>query len=150
MVIVPTILYNMTSGIRSEHSIHFPKCPCRKYKTHKTVSRTDASQQRIFPHCSYQGRRHLVTVFCGDTVRWFTAKCSLRWTFPMNMMSNDASSDRPLPTCKTSILVIATIFSFFKANIQRWRPSVATTKEVVRPSAAQPVLWFPLYCFWIR
>ena len=33
-------------------------------------------------------------------------------------MSNHTCSDRPLPICKTSIVVIATIFTLFKANIQ--------------------------------
>ena len=98
---------------------------------------------------SQQGRRHRVTVFCGDTVRWFTAKSILRWTFPMNMMSNHTCSDRPFPTCKTSIVVTATIFTLFKANIQRWRPAAATTKEGQGPSAAPPLLWFPLYWLWI-
>ena len=58
-----------------------------------------------------------------------------------NMMSNQTCSARPLPTCKTSIVVSATIF---KANIQRWRPAAATTKEVTRPSAALPLSWLPL------
>ena len=31
----------------------------------------------------------------------------------------------PLPTCKTSIVVTATIFTLFKANIQRWRTCLA-------------------------
>ena len=62
-------------------------------------------------------------------------------------MSNHTCSDRPLPTCKTSIVVTATIFTLFKANIQRWRPAAAATKEVTRPSAAPPLLWFPL--FWL-
>ena len=38
-------------------------------------------------------------------------------------MSNHTCSDRPLPTCKTSI---ATIFTLFKANTKE------TTKEVAR------------------
>ena len=46
-----------------------------------------------------------------------------------NMMSNHTCSDRPLPTCKTSIVVTATMIILFKANIQRWRPAAATTKE---------------------
>ena len=64
-------------------------------------------------------------------------------------MSNHTCSDRPLPTCKTSIVVTATIFTLYKANIQRWRPAAATTKEVPRPSAAPLLLWFPLYWLWI-
>ena len=35
-----------------------------------------------------------------------------------NMMSNHTCSDRPLSTCKASIVVTATIFSLFKANIR--------------------------------
>ena len=31
-------------------------------------------------------------------------------------MSNHTCSDRPLPTCKTSIVVTATIFTVFKAD----------------------------------
>ena len=33
-----------------------------------------------------------------------------------NMASNRTCSDRPLPTCKTSIVLTATIFTFAKAN----------------------------------
>ena len=101
--------------------------------------------QASFVLLTHQGRRHRVTIFCGDMARWLTANCILRWMFPMNhrmprnMMSNHICSDRPLPTCKTSIVVTATIFIIFKANIQRWRPS-----------AAPPLLWFPLYCLNIR
>ena len=56
------------------------------------------------------------------------------------MISNHTCSDRPLPTYKTSIVVTATIFTVFKADIQRWRPAAATKKEVARPSAA-PLLF---------
>ena len=51
-------------------------------------------------------------------------------------MSNHTCSDRPLPTCKTSIVVTATIFTLFKANTKE------TTKEVARPKAAPPLLWW--------
>ena len=40
-------------------------------------------------------------------------------------MSDHTCSDRPLPTCKASIVVIATIFTLFDANTKE------TTKEVV-------------------
>ena len=53
-----------------------------------------------------------------------------------NMMSNHTCSDRPLPTCKTRIVVIAIIFTLFTANAED------TTKEVVRPKAAPPLLWW--------
>ena len=33
-------------------------------------------------------------------------------------MSNQTCSDRPLPTCKTSIVVTDTIFTLFKSNPQ--------------------------------
>ena len=36
-------------------------------------------------------------------------------------MSNHTCSDRPLPKCKISIVVTATIFTLFKANIRRPR-----------------------------
>ena len=49
-----------------------------------------------------------------------------------NMMANYTCLGRPLPTCKTSIVRTAAIFSLFKANIQSWRLSAATTKEVAR------------------
>ena len=45
-----------------------------------------------------------------------------------NMMSNHTCSDRPLPTCKASIVVTGTIFTLFKANTKE------TTKEVARPN----------------
>ena len=48
-------------------------------------------------------------------------------------MSNHTCSDRPLPTCKTSIVVTATIFTLFKASTKE------TTKEVARPKAATPL-----------
>ena len=51
-----------------------------------------------------------------------------------NMMSNHTCSERPLPKCKASIVVAATIFTVFKAN----------TKETAVP----PLLWWrppPLY-----
>ena len=50
-----------------------------------------------------------------------------------NMMSNHTCSDRPLPTCKASIVVTAMIFTLFKANTKE------TTKELVRPKAAPPL-----------
>ena len=37
------------------------------------------------------------------------------------------------PTRTTIVVVTAKIFTLFKANIQRWRPLAATTKEVARP-----------------
>ena len=40
-----------------------------------------------------------------------------------NMKPNRTCSNRPLPTCKASIVVTATIFTLFKVNIRRWRPS---------------------------
>ena len=43
-----------------------------------------------------------------------------------NMMSNHTCSDRLLPTCKTTIVVIATIFTLLKVNAKQ------TTKEVPR------------------
>ena len=53
-------------------------------------------------------------------------------------MSDHTCSDRPSPTCKTSIVVTATIFTLFKANTKE------TTKEVARPEAAPPLLlWRP-------
>ena len=52
-----------------------------------------------------------------------------------NMMSNHTCSDRPLPTRKTSIVVIATIFTLFKTNTKE------TAKEVARPKAAPPLLY---------
>ena len=42
-----------------------------------------------------------------------------------NMISNHICSDRPLPTCKTSIVVTAKIFAVFNADEKE------TTKEVV-------------------
>ena len=50
--------------------------------------------------------------------------------------SNHTCSDRPLPTCNTSIVVTATIFTPFKPNTKE------TTKEVARPKAASPLLWW--------
>ena len=50
--------------------------------------------------------------------------------------SDHTCSDRPLPTCKTSFVVTATIFAPFKANTKE------TTKEVARPKAASPLLWW--------
>ena len=38
-------------------------------------------------------------------------------------------------------MVTATIFTLFQANIQRWRPLAATSKEVARPSPAPALLW---------
>ena len=55
-------------------------------------------------------------------------------------MSNHTCSDRPLPTCKASNVVIAAIFAFFKTSLQRWRPLAAITKEVARPMAAPLLL----------
>ena len=40
------------------------------------------------------------------------------------------------PTCTTSIVVTATTFTLFKANTKE------TTKEVARPKAAPPLLWW--------
>ena len=59
--------------------------------------------------------------------------------------SNYTRSDRPLPTCKTSAVVTATIFTAPKTNIQRWRPAAATTIQVARTSAAPSLSWLPLY-----
>ena len=42
-----------------------------------------------------------------------------------NMMSDHTCSDRPLPTCKASIVVTAMIFTLFKDNTKE------TIKEVV-------------------
>ena len=94
-----------------------------------------------------QGRRHLVTVFCGDTARWFTAKCILRWTFSMNRMSNRTCSDRPSPTCKTCIVVTATIFTLFKANthIRGGAAECRVTSFVVAAAGRHFVYWL-----WIR
>ena len=41
-----------------------------------------------------------------------------------------------LPTCKTSSALTAIIFTLFKANTKE------TTKEVARPKAAPPLLWW--------
>ena len=46
------------------------------------------------------------------------------------MISSHTCSDRPLPTCTTSIVVTATTFTLFKVNTKE------TTKEVARPKAA--------------
>ena len=43
------------------------------------------------------------------------------------MISDHTCADRPLPTCKTSIVVAAAIFTLFKANTQRWWPLAATS-----------------------
>ena len=40
------------------------------------------------------------------------------------------------PTCETSIAITATTFTLFKANTKE------TTKEVARPKAAPPLLWW--------
>ena len=53
-----------------------------------------------------------------------------------NMMSNHTCSDRPVLTCKTSTVVTATIFTSFKTNTKE------TRKEVARPKAASPLLWW--------
>ena len=53
-----------------------------------------------------------------------------------NMMSTHTCSDRPFPTCKTSIMVTATIFTVFKADTKE------TTRELARPKAATPLLWW--------
>ena len=45
-----------------------------------------------------------------------------------NMMSDHTCSGRPLPTCKTSIVVTATILTLFKANTKE------ITKEVAQPN----------------
>ena len=42
-----------------------------------------------------------------------------------NMVSNHIHSDRPLPTCKTSIVVTGTIFTLFKANTKEITKEVA-------------------------
>ena len=53
-----------------------------------------------------------------------------------NMLSNHTCADGPLSTCKASIAVTATIFTVFKANAKE------TTKEVARPKAAPPLVWW--------
>ena len=58
------------------------------------------------------------------------------WHSNIHHMSDHTCSDPPLPTCKTSIVVTATIFTLFKANTKE------TTKEVARPKAAPPLLWW--------
>ena len=88
---------------------------------------------------------------CGESPHLVTDGVTihriLRGTFPMSMLSNHSCSDRPLPTCETSIVVTATTFNVFKANIQRWRPLAAAAKQEARPSAAPHLLWFPIkYC----
>ena len=50
-----------------------------------------------------------------------------------NMMSHHTCSHRPSPTCKTSIVVTATIFTLFKANIRRWRPPPQKRWRGLRP-----------------
>ena len=47
-----------------------------------------------------------------------------------NTISNRTFSDRPLPTCKRSVVVTATIFTSSKANKKE------TTVEVARPKSA--------------
>ena len=49
-------------------------------------------------------------------------------------MSSHTCSDRPLPLCKTCIVVTASIFTLFKANTKE------AAKEVWRPKAAPPLL----------
>ena len=43
-------------------------------------------------------------------------------------MSNHTCSYRPLPTCKRSIVVAATLFTSFKANTQETTKEVAAAK----------------------
>ena len=59
---------------------------------------------------------------------------------PADHPSNPKSvrpTDRPvLPRCKTSIVLTATIFTLFTTTTKE------TTKEVARPKAAPPLLWW--------
>ena len=56
---------------------------------------------------------------------------------PSNQASVRPTVRRPgLPTYKTSIVLTATIFTLFKATTKE------TTKEVARPKAAPPLLWW--------
>ena len=56
---------------------------------------------------------------------------------PSNQASVRPTVRRPgLPTYKTSIVLTATIFTLFKATTKE------TTKEVARPEAAPPLLWW--------
>ena len=88
---------------------------------------------------------------CGASPRRVTVGVMihriLRWTFPMNMMSNHTCSDRPLPTCKTSIVVTATICTLFKANTQSGglRPPPQKRWRGIRPRHLLCGYWL-----WIR
>ena len=63
--------------------------------------------------------------------------------------SNRTCSDRPLPTCKTSIVVTATISTPFKAkNIAEEKCVKMLHLLFDRLTAAPPLLWFPLYWLW--
>ena len=52
----------------------------------------------------------------------------LPWGTRRNMKHDWRGTRCPItPTCKTSIVVTATTFTLFKANIQRWSPLAAST-----------------------
>ena len=88
---------------------------CSNFTCLVLCKRLSSTYWKLFQH-EIQGRcgksPHLVTD--GVMIRRI-----LRWTFPMSMMSNLTCSDRPLPTCKTSIVVIAMIYTLFKTNTKK-------------------------------